>query len=59
MKLWYLKDETNSIQISKLVGLRSKLYSMIYGNEEKKTEKEIKILLTKYVMHERYKEALF
>ena len=59
-KLGYFKDETKGIPISEFVGLRSKMYSMIYGNDEKKTAKGIKkYVMKKYLKHEGYKEALF
>lgn len=34
-----MKDETASIPVNELVGLRAKIYSMILGDAEKKTAK--------------------
>ena len=54
-KLGYFKDETNGIPISEFVGVRSKMYSMIYGNDGKKTAKGIKKnVMKKYLKHEGY-----
>ena len=59
-----MKDETHGIAIQKFVGLKSKMYSMIYEEEgclkEKKTAKGIKKSVIKHhTKHEHYKQCLF
>ena len=58
------KDELNGIPLQEFVGLRPKLYSLIYENagvvESKKTAKGIKrVVKDKHLHHEHYKNTLF
>ena len=54
-----MKDETASIPISEFVGLRSKMYSIKYGNQEKKTAKGIsKYVVKQKIRHAKYKSCL-
>lgn len=58
-----MKDETNGVPIQEFVGLKSKMYSLIYeenGNlKEKKTATGIKKSVTKlHTRHEHYKQCL-
>ena len=59
-----MKDETNGIPVQEFVGLKSKMYSLTYGEEgeikEKKTAKGIKKnVIKQYTRHEHYKQCLF
>ena len=59
-----MKDETHGIAIQEFVGLKSKMYSMIYEEEgclnEKKTAKGIKKSVIKHhIKHEHCKQCLF
>jgi len=59
-----MKDETHGIPIQEFVGLKSKMYSMIYEEDgkltEKKTAKGIKKSVIKHhTKHDHYKECLF
>jgi hypothetical protein len=59
-----MKDETHVIPIQEFVGLKSKMYSMIYEEDgkltEKKTAKGIKKSVIKHhTKHDHYKECLF
>ena len=59
-----MKDETHGIAIQEFVGLKSKMYSMIYEEEgclkEKKTAKGIKKSVIKHhTKHEHYKQCIF
>ena len=55
-----MKDETASVPISEFVGLRSKMYSMSYGGNEKKTAKGIsKNVIQKRLRHSAYRDCLF
>jgi hypothetical protein len=59
-----MKDETHGIAIQEFVGLKSKMYSMIYEEEgclkEKMTTKGIKKSVIKHnTKHEHYKQCLF
>jgi hypothetical protein len=59
-----MKDETHGIPIQEFVGLKSKMYSMIYEEDgkltEKKTTKGIKKSVFKnHTKHDHYKECLF
>jgi hypothetical protein len=59
-----MKDETHGIPIQEFVGLKSKMYSMIYEEngflKEKKTAKGIKKSVIKHhTKHEHYKQCLF
>ena len=56
-----MKDETHVIPIQEFVGLKSKMYSMIYEEDgkltEKKTAKGIKNSVIKHhTKHDHYKE---
>jgi hypothetical protein len=58
-----MKDETHGIAIQEFVGLKSKMYSMIYDEKwclkEKKTAKGIKKSVIKHhTKHEHYKHVL-
>ena len=54
-----MKDETASVPISEFVGLRSKMYSIKYGSQEKKTAKGISKYVVKQKMrHAKYKSCL-
>ncbi len=50
-----MKDELNGLPGSEMVGLRSKMYSLLYGTEEKKTAKGVK----KYVINSRLKHDMY
>ncbi len=55
-----MKDETAGIPIKEFVGLQSKMYSMTYGDIEKKTAKGIsKVTIAKDLRHQQYKDCLF
>jgi len=59
-----MKDETHGIPIQEFVGLKSKMYSMIYEEDgkltEKKTAKGIKKSVIKHhTKHQHYKKCLF
>ena len=54
-----MKDETAGIPIDEFVGLRPKMYSMTYGEKEKKTAKGITRACQKKIRHEAYKRCLF
>jgi hypothetical protein len=59
-----MKDETQGIPIQEFVGLKSKMYSMIYEDDgkltEKKTAKGIKKSVIKHhTKHDHYRECLF
>ena len=59
-----MKDETQGIPIQEFVGLKSKMYSMIYEDDgkltEKKTAKGIKMSVIKHhTKHDHYRECLF
>ncbi|CAG2215764.1 unnamed protein product [Mytilus edulis] len=59
-----MKDETHGIPIQEFVGLKSKMYSLIYEENkklcEKKTAKGIKKSVIKHdTRHEHYKQSLF
>jgi hypothetical protein len=58
-----MKDETHGIAIQEFVGLKSKMYTLIYEEEgclkEKKTAKGIKKSVIKHhTKHEHYKQCL-
>jgi hypothetical protein len=55
-----MKDETESIPVKEFVGLRAKMYSMIYGDEEKRTAKGVsKSVIKSKLRHDMYKQCLF
>lgn len=59
-----MKDETHGIPIHEFVGLKSKMYSLIYHEAdkliEKKTAKGIKkCVIKQHTRHEHYKQCLF
>jgi hypothetical protein len=59
-----MKDETHGIPMQEFVGLKSKLYYMIYEEDgkltEKKTAKGIKnSVIEHHTKHDQYKECLF
>ena len=55
-----MKDETNGIPITEFVGLRSKMYSMTYGQTENKTAKGISCATTRNELrHSMYRSCLF
>ena len=55
-----MKDETNGVPITEFVGLRSKMYSIKVGMDEKKRAKGVKknVVKTK-LRHEHFKSVLF
>src|SRR5260370_40668969 len=59
-KLGYLKDEYGGKIVNEFVGLKSKLYSIDYGNHEnKKTAKGLqKVVLNKKFNHSHYKNVI-
>ena len=55
-----MKDECGGQPIEEFVGLRPKMYSLLYGGLEKKTAKGVKkAVVDKHLKHESYKRALF
>jgi hypothetical protein len=56
----YLKDEYGGQIVTEFVGLKSKLYSIMYGdNKNKNTAKGLqKAILKKYINHDNYKNVL-
>ena len=53
-----MKDETAGVAISEFVGLRSKMYSMTYGEKEKKTAKGIGRSSIRKMRHAEYRDCL-
>ena len=54
-----MKDETASIPIKEFVGLRSKMYSLLIGEKEKKTAKGIKkSVIRSRRSHQAYRDVL-
>ena len=54
-----MKDETASIPIKEFVGLRSKMYSLLIGEKEKKTAKGIKkSVIRSRLSHRAYRDVL-
>lgn len=57
--LGYIKDETNGRPIIEFVGLKSKMYSVLLKDENKKRAKGLQTAILKnYITHEDYKETL-
>ena len=55
-----MKDETNGVPIEEFVGLRSKMYSIKVGIDEKKRAKGVKKnVVKKTLRHDHYKSVLF
>jgi hypothetical protein len=54
-----MKDETAGVAIEEFVGLRPKMYSLMYGSHEKKTAKGITRACQRRIKHEDYKQCLF
>lgn len=54
-----MKDECAGIPIEEFVGLRPKMYSMVYGGKEKKTAKGITRACQRRMNHEQYRHSLF
>ena len=55
-----MKDECAGIPPSEYVGLRSKMYSLLYDGKEKKTAKGIsRSVVKKQICHDDYKDTLF
>ncbi len=55
-----MKDELNGIPGDEMVGLRSKMYSLLYGDEVKKTAKGVKkYIIDTRLKHDMYKSCLF
>ena len=54
-----MKDECAGIPIEEFVGLRPKMYSMVYGGKEKKTAKGITRACQRRMNHEQYRNCLF
>ncbi|KAK3108933.1 hypothetical protein FSP39_019099 [Pinctada imbricata] len=56
----FFKDETAGMEIYEFCGLRSKMYSFIYGDSEKKKAKGLaKSAVRKHLRHIHYKQSLF
>ena len=53
-----MKDETAGVAISEFVGLRSKMYSILYNGQEKKTAKGIGRSSIRKMRHDHYKQVL-
>ena len=53
-----MKDETAGVAVSEFVGLRSKMYSLLYGGKEKKTAKGIGRSHIRKMRHAEYKDSL-
>ena len=55
-----MKDECAGLSIQEFVGLKSKMYSLMYGDgEEKRTAKGIMRACQRQMKHEQYKKSLF
>lgn len=55
-----MKDECGGTPIQEFIGLRPKMYSLLYDGQEKKTAKGVKkSVIEKDLKHESYKQALF
>ena len=58
-----MKDETHGIPIQEFVGLRPKMYSITYTEENKEVEKKtamgIKKSTRRNIRHESYRECLW
>ena len=55
-----MKDEMNGIAISEFVGLRPKMYSLLFADKEKKVAKGVKkCVVKKVIQHDDYKNVLF
>ena len=55
----YIKDETNGRPILEFIGLKSKMYSILLADENKRTAKGLqRAILKKYITHNDYKESL-
>lgn len=55
-----MKDECGEAPIQEFIGLRPKMYSLLYDGQEKKTAKGVKkSVIEKDLEHESYKQALF
>ena len=55
-----MKDETAGVPLEEFVGLRPKMYSIKFGNQEKKTAKGIsKHVVKQTLRHHAYRELLF
>ena len=54
-----MKDETAGVPVREFIGLRSKMYSLKYGNHEKQTAKGIKTsVVRKRLRHSMYRDVL-
>jgi translation initiation factor IF-1 len=55
-----MKDECGGKPIEEFIGLRPKMYSLLYDGKEKKTAKGVKkCVIEKRLKHQAYKQALF
>jgi len=55
-----MKDECGGVPIESFVGLRPKMYSLMYGREQKQTAKGVKkCVIEKHLKHEAYTRCLF
>ena len=55
-----MKDDCGGTPIRELIGLRPKMYSLLYDGKEKQTAKGVKkSVVKKHLKHESYKQALF
>ena len=54
-----MKDECAGIPIQEFVGLRPKMYSILYGDKEKKAAKGVTRPCQRKIKHENYRNCLF
>lgn len=54
-----MKDECGGTSIQEFIGLRPKMYSLLYDGQEKKTAKGVKkTVIDEHLKHESYKQVL-
>lgn len=58
MKIGLLKDETSGIPVREICCLKCKMYSIVFGNECKKTGKGVKNSVLKDLTHDTYVKTL-
>ena len=59
-----MKDETHGIPVQEFIGLKSKMYSLVYQEDEKLIEKKTakgikKSVIKQHTRHQHYKDCLF